>query len=172
MAALIKIDHSFTSRADRPDAIRFCSRCGQPAEEPPRTEEARNAPRVCEGCGMGLLLSCLKEALPGQGAAFLIVTADLGVSAVSLAAESLFGPERTLLGSSLLEVLTSPMGESTLGRSVAKAAMRAREPVVMPVRGMSPSAVGAGMLAARISTCGPPRGALVTVEPSGFGLRG
>ena len=35
----------------------------------------------------------------------------------------------------------------------------------MPVKAGTP----AGMLAARISTCGPPRAALITVEPSGFG---
>jgi hypothetical protein len=28
-----------------------------------------------------------------------------------------------------------------------------------------------GMLAARVTTCGPPRAALVTVEPTGFGRR-
>ena len=39
----------------------------------------------------------------------------------------------------------------------------------MPVRLRSPAAPGIGMLAARIATCGPPRAALVTVEPSGFG---
>ena len=38
----------------------------------------------------------------------------------------------------------------------------------MPVRLRSPAAPGIGMLAARIA-CGPPRAALVTVEPSGFG---
>jgi hypothetical protein len=37
------------------------------------------------------------------------------------------------------------------------------------VRLVSDEAPDIGMLAARIATCGPPRAALLTVEPSGFG---
>ena len=43
--------------------------------------------------------------------------------------------------------------------------------VVMPVRLRSEVARRMGTLAARIATCGPPRAALVTVEPSEFGKR-
>ena len=41
----------------------------------------------------------------------------------------------------------------------------------MPVRGLTANAAGLGMMTARISTCGRPRAALITVEPSGFGVR-
>jgi hypothetical protein len=43
----------------------------------------------------------------------------------------------------------------------------------MPVRLVRPGpAAGAvGTLAARVATCGPPRAALLTVEPSEFGRR-
>ena len=91
MAALIKIDHSFTTVAGRANAIRFCSRCGEPAEEPPRDDEPVSRTRVCEGCGMGMLLSCAREALPGAGAAFVIATVEATVSAVREAAEPVFG---------------------------------------------------------------------------------
>jgi hypothetical protein len=40
----------------------------------------------------------------------------------------------------------------------------------MPVR-LRSGAAGVGTMAARIATCGPPRAALVTVEPSEFGRR-
>lgn len=170
MAALIKIDHSFTSNgADRANTIRFCSRCGEPAEEPPRDERPMSQTRVCEACGMGMLLRCVRDALPGAGAAFVIVTVDLQVSAASVAAEHVFGPEQGILGESLLDIVTSPMGDAQLARMVGQAALRSREPTVIPVRGLEPRAQAAGTLAARISTCGPPRAALVTVEPSGFG---
>ena len=174
MAALIKIDHSFTSAAGRANAIRFCSRCGEPAEQPPRARgdaEGLARDRVCAACEMGVLLSCAREALPGAGAAFLIATVELAVSAVSEAAEGLFGAEQRVLGTPLTELLGSPMGDDRLARTVVQAAMRAREPAVMPMRVLTDGGAGLGMMAGRISTCGHPRAALVTVEPSGFGRR-
>lgn len=171
MAALIKIDHSFTSVAGRANAIRFCSRCGEPAEEPPLEEETISRTRVCQLCGMGMLLSCAREALPGAAAAFLIATVEATVSAVSEAAEPVFGAEQAVLGMPVADLLTSPMGDDRLLRTVIQAAMRAREPSVMPVRGLTAHADALGMMAARISTCGRPRAALITVEPSDFGRR-
>jgi hypothetical protein len=119
---------------------------------------------------MGLLLSCLREALPGVGACFAIVNADLTVSAVSEAGERVFGLEGDAIGAQLLELVTSPMGEDSLARTVARAALRPREPDVLPVRAVK-GHKRIGTLAARVSTCGPPRAALVTVEPSEFGHR-
>lgn len=171
MAALIKIDHSFTSVAGRANAIRFCSRCGEPAEEPPHDDDAIARTRVCAVCGMGMLLSCAREALPGAAAAFLIATVHATVSAVSEAAEPVFGTEQAVLGTPVGDLLTSPMGDDRLLHTVTQAAMRAREPAVMPVRGLTANADGLGMMAARISTCGRPRAALITVEPSDFGRR-
>ena len=117
---------------------------------------------------MGVLLSCTREALPGARAAFLIATVDLTVNAVSVGAEEIFGPEQEVIGTYLLDLVTSPMGDAHFGKLVTGAAVRSREPVVMPVKSLG-AAAEVGMLAARISTCGPPRAALVTVEPSGFG---
>jgi hypothetical protein len=169
MAALIKIDHSFTTRAARADILRFCTRCGEAAETPPADVGPLSQARVCDACGMGVLLSCTREALPGARAAFLIATAELKVNAVSVGAEKIFGPEQDVIGLNLLDLLASPMGDTHFAKVVTGAAVRSREPVVMPVKGMAVGARRAGMLAARVSTCGPPRAALVTVEPSGFG---
>ena len=121
--------------------------------------------RVCDVCGMGVLLSCTREALPGARAAFLIATYELKINAVSAGAEEIFGPEQEVVGTHLLDLVASPLGGSHFAKAVAGAAVRSRDPVVMPVKGPGVT----GMLAARISTCGPPRAALVTVEPSGFG---
>jgi PAS domain-containing protein len=166
MAALIKIDHTNASAAARAEAIRFCSRCGSPAA--PESEPLK-ATRVCTVCGMGMLLSCARQALPGAGAAFLIVTADLAVSAVSRAAEAVFGAEDEVLGAPLVDLLSSPLGEARLATTVAQAALRSRDPEVLPVRGLTPGSRRVGTMAARISTCGRPRAALVSVQASVFG---
>jgi hypothetical protein len=120
---------------------------------------------------MGLVLTCGRDAMPGAGAAFVIVNFDLSVSAVSDAGEKVFGAEQTLVGARLLEVVTSPLGDDQLARNVGQAAQRACAPVVMPVRLRSEHPRRVGTMAARIATCGPPRAALVTVEPSEFGRR-
>jgi hypothetical protein len=175
MTALIRIDRGpadgIVGAADpeRPKPIRFCSRCGHPADEPP--PRPRQRARVCDRCGMGMLLTCARDALPGDNAAFLIATFDLTISAVSEAGEKIFGPEQSLVGVHVLDLLSSPLGDDHLARHVGQAAQRACDPVIMPVRMSAKQARGVGTLAARIATCGPPRAALVTVEPSDFGRR-
>ncbi len=120
-----------------------------------------------------MILSCPKDALPGEAAAFLILDFELNVSAVSQAAERFFGKEKTLIGAGLLDLVTSPLGDDQLIRKASVAAQRPSDPTVMPVRLITPSgaAGSVGTLAARIATCGPPRAALLTVEPSEFGRR-
>jgi hypothetical protein len=118
---------------------------------------------------MGMVLTCPRDALPGEAAAFLVIDYELRVSAVSEGGEKYFGPEDELIGTDLLEVLSSPLGDDQLSRNASLAAQRPSDPVVMPVRLLSDKAPKVGMLAARIATCGPPRAALLTVEPSGFG---
>jgi hypothetical protein len=173
MTALIRIDRSLTpgTASDREKPIRFCSRCGHPSEKPARHHERFPRERVCARCGMGLMLTCERDALPGTAAAFLIVTFDLRLSAVSEAGEKIFGAEQSLVRCPLLDVLTSPLGDDQLIRHTGRAAQRACEPVVLPVRLATDRAAEVGTMAARIATCGPPRAALITVEPSDFGKR-
>jgi PAS domain-containing protein len=122
---------------------------------------------------MGMILTCSREALPGEAAAFVILDYELRVSAVSQAAERYFGKEKALIGSRLLDLVTSPLGDDQLVRKATVAAQRPSDPTVMPVRLLNPAngAGAVGTLAARIATCGPPRAALLTVEPSEFGRR-
>lgn len=170
MTALVRIDPSWTpAGGDRPKPIRFCSRCGHPAEEPPGRPELRK--RVCGRCGMGMVLSCPRDALPGESAAFLILDFELSVTAVSEAGERYFGKEKSVIGMSLLDLVTSPMGDDQLARRTAVAAQRPCDPVVMPLRLRAPGDDSVGTMAGRIATCGPPRAALLTVEPSEFGRR-
>lgn len=172
MTALIRIDRSWAELDGRERArtLRFCSRCGLPGGDTADNPDPFSRARVCEECGMGLLLSCARDALPGAGASFVIVTSEGLVSAVSEAGEQIFGLEADVVGRPFFDLVSSPMGDDSLAKAVAQAALRPREPVVMPVRTEAgPPRIGT--LAARISTCGPPRGALVTVEPSDFGRR-
>jgi hypothetical protein len=120
-----------------------------------------------------MVLSCPRDALPGEAAAFLILDYELRVSAVSEAGERYFGSEKTLIGNSLLDLVTSPLGDDQLARNASVAAQRPCDATVMPVRLLSPAdtAGHVGTMAARIATCGPPRAALLTVEPSEFGRR-
>src|SRR3954452_24819987 len=136
MTALIRIDRSLTpaTESDRGKPIRFCSRCGEPSEEPAKLGERFPRERVCRRCGMGLMLSCSRDAMPGTAAAFLLATYDLRVSAVSEAGEKIFGREQSLVSKPLLDLLSSPLGNDQLARSAGQAAQRACDPVVMPVR--------------------------------------
>jgi hypothetical protein len=120
---------------------------------------------------MGMVLSCARDALPGDAAAFVICTFELCVSAVSLAGERFFGKEEDIVGAHLLDLVTSPLGDDQLARHAGLAAQRACDPIVMPLRLVTEKPRTVGTLAARIATCGPPRAALVTVEPSEFGRR-
>ena len=168
MTALIRIDRSYTSAgAERERPIRFCSRCGTPSDAP--AGRPQHGPRVCERCGMGMLLTCSRDAMPGEAAAFLIATYEMRVSAVSQAGERIFGAERSLVGMPVLDLIGSPLGDDQLGRYIGQAAQRACDPVVMPVRVLE--LAESATLAARIATCGPPRAALITVEPTEFGRR-
>ena len=170
VTALTRIDPSSSpSGAPRTDSIRFCSRCGH-LSEPPRAQ--LHVPRrVCDRCELGVLLTCRHDALPGDGAAFLICTYELTVSAVSEAGEQILGPQDGLVGANLLDLATCPLGDDQLSRYAALAAQRPGEPVVVPMRLRTGKGESLGMLAARIATCGPPRAALVTLEPTGFGRR-
>jgi PAS domain-containing protein len=122
---------------------------------------------------MGMVLNCPREALPGEAAAFLILDYELRVSAVSEAGERFFGKEDSVIGAGLLDLITSPLGDDQLVRKTSVAAQRPCEATIMPVRLLAPteSDGSVGTMAARIATCGPPRAALLTVEPSEFGRR-
>ena len=162
MSALTRIEP--VSPPDEPSlsaSSLFCSRCGAVSPEATR--------RVCDRCEEGILLNCKREALPGDS--FVICTYELVVTAVSHAGEQIFGTQETVLGAQLLDLATCPLGEDQLSRHTALAAQRPRDPVVLPLRMRSKQGDSLGMLAARVTTCGPPRAALVSVEQTGFGRR-
>lgn len=161
-----------TKPGDPPAKKRFCSRCGEPTMEPPAgSEPPPFEQRVCGVCGMGILLRCNPDALPGAGSAFLIADHKLEIAAVSEAAESIFAPEEKLIGTGLMDLLTSTIGDRRLAKTVSRAALRVHDAVTVPTRLTGPKADEIGTMACRISTCGPPRAALIAVEPTHFGRR-
>jgi ribosomal protein S27AE len=144
--------------------IRFCSRCGTLFSGRNAHPDVQGRERVCSECGMGILLACPRDAMLTPQSWFLIVTRALRVSAVSEAAEGLLAPESEMLGTSLLQWMSSPLGADELAASVVRAARGTRQLMVLPVIVADQRKRRLGALEARVASCGPPRGALVTIE--------
>jgi hypothetical protein len=171
---LIHVDFEQTPNAqsEPPAKKRFCSRCGEPAMDPPiGAEPPVLEQRVCGICGMGILLRCNPDALPGAGSAFLIANRALEIAAVSEAAEPIFAPEEKLMGASLMDLVSSTVGDRRFAKTVSRAALRVHDAVTVPIRLTGAKAEEVGTMACRVSTCGPPRAALIAVEPTHFGRR-
>jgi ribosomal protein S27AE len=147
----------------RTERARFCSRCGMASEDRGPSAPEPGLERVCDKCGMGVLLTCAREALPDREDAFLVVTDHLTISAVSDAAEGVFGSEESLVGSSLLSSMSSPLGDDALTLLVAEAARGSREIHTVPLYAAGPRARRFRRLEGRIATCSSPRAALVVV---------
>jgi hypothetical protein len=110
---------------------------------------------------MGVYLACAPDARGTLGTFFLVVARDMRITAVSEGAETIFGDEAVLVGRPATAVLSSPVGNERLGRTIRRAAAGVRDGTAIPI-----SAPGLGPLEARISPCGPPRAALVAIEPT------
>ena len=163
MTAIAQIPGVHAASPPREERTRFCTRCSTMAEEP----EAQGVPfgfdRVCGRCGMGIMLTAPRKALPAPGAAFVVVTREGRISAVSETAEHLVGEEAGLLGMPVGSALTSDEGDDRLARQVARAAGGGRdvnEATLAPV----PQGSRPAKLKARIASCGPPRAALLVLE--------
>jgi hypothetical protein len=126
------------------NAVHFCSHCGAFHSD---------APRVCPACGLGVVLECAPGVLPRAGAAFLVVKADLRISAASEAAEAFLGDE--LVGQPLLEVLS---GDPGLPRWIARAAMGSGRVVSVALR------KGPRRINGRVAACGSPPAALLVLQ--------
>jgi hypothetical protein len=90
--------------------------------------------------------------LPREGAAFLVVKADLRISAASAAVEQYLG--EAVEGEPLLEVLS---GDPGLPRWIVRAAMGSSRVVSVALR------VGTRRVNGRIAACGDPPAALLVL---------
>src|SRR5947209_15938268 len=87
----------------------FCGHCGERREdaEPPAPHA-----RVCESCGLGLLMEAQKDLAPAPGDPFLLVDDRLRVHGMSAGAERLLGLiESEGHGRPIGELLVAPDAE-------------------------------------------------------------
>lgn len=153
---------------ERLERARFCTRCAATAAEGDGHAMPYGFDRVCDRCGMGVMLSAPRKALPDAGAAFVVVTREGRISAVSEPAERLVGDEAGLLGMPITTAVTSPEDEAQLLRSLARAAGGGREIVEGPVVHAGQPSGKPVRMNARIASCGPPRAALLVLEQAAF----
>ena len=113
---------------------------------------------------MGVMLTAPQKALPGPGAAFVVVTREGRISAVSETAEPLIGEERGLLGMPIASALASAESDERLARQVARAAGAGREVAQATLTPVLQAGDNPTRLSARIASCGPPRAALLVLE--------
>jgi hypothetical protein len=148
------------------ELTRFCTHCGSLFEAPMPAPDRPLKGRVCSRCSLGVVLTCAADLLDRGGAAFLVVTSDLRVSAASEAAEDLLGGDDGLFGRPLLSIITSPAGVAELARRVVRAAAGDRSVATLPVEPAGKRLEGM-TFEARIGGCTFPPAALVVVETAG-----
>ena len=144
--------------------MRFCTRCATTAAEPDGQGVPFGFDRVCGRCGMGVMLAAPRKALQAPGAAFVVVTREGRISAVSEPAEPLVGEEAGLLGMPVGSALASHDGDDRLARQVARAAGGGREVAEATLTPVPQAGHRPTRLTARIASCGPPRAALLVLE--------
>ena len=136
----------------------FCSYCGHSPEPGFET-------RVCESCGLGLVLRAPSDLAPTEGVAFVVVDASLTVGAVSDVAERFLEvAEATSVHRPVTELMEAADSEGA-GTDLATAIMWAargdrthRELYVRPANTFGVRC------RASIGPCGPPSAALVVLE--------
>ena len=137
----------------------FCGHCGA---EP----ETDIHGRVCESCGLGVLLTANADAAPGPNDPFMIVDGSLCVCAVSRVAEELLGTDETEavnrhLSEFLVPADAEASGPENLMDLVINAASDTSEAHVAVVR--PPDEFGI-RFRVQVGACGPPRAALLVLS--------
>jgi hypothetical protein len=145
----------------RPAKI-FCGHCArEPEGGAPRLTDSR----VCQGCGLGLLLEADPAMAPTPTDPFLVTDAGQHICAVSKAGESLLGvDEPQAVNRHLTDfIVPADLGHPaaySLAAAVVAAATGAAEPIHIAVR---PPAMFGVRHWARIGSCGPPSAALIVI---------
>jgi hypothetical protein len=145
------------------ETLTFCGHCGTR----PGWAEISEAPsRVCESCGLGLLLEAATNAAPHAGDAFMVLDSSLSVCALSSGAEELLATrEIDAVHRHITELLLPADAEAqareNLAVAVSWAARGEQSGRMVTVR---PANTFGVRLRARISSCGPPQAALVVFD--------
>jgi hypothetical protein len=121
---------------------------------------------VCSDCGLGIVLETRADCAPRAGAAFVVLDHSLSVCAVSAAAEELLATSETdAVNRHMTELLVpanvETSGPSNLAAAVTWAASGDDSIRVVTVR---PANVFGIRISARITSCSPPRAALLLFD--------
>lgn len=149
---------SYASRSDLSQP--FCSYCGHPPIGPGRVR----AHRVCMRCQMGVVLQAPEAAAPRHDEPFVIVDRQLAVQAVSRLAEVALSVEEPAGLDTLLEEFLICDGADHDQDEVAtlvELAFAGAEPSNrLTLRTVANPEI---RLQARVTSCGPPPGALIVL---------
>jgi hypothetical protein len=159
--ALVISDGPGTDHGDRQRWPAFCSSCGRAPEGEPTPFS-----RVCEACGMGLILRAPPGVAPGPTDAFLVVEATLAVGAVSSEAERFLDvAESHAIHRPVAELIEAADAEAP-GESLAAAIMWAARGDGIRELEVRPAHTFGVRCRARIGPCGPPRAAVLVFSDS------
>jgi hypothetical protein len=152
-----------TTDQEHAPRVHFCSHCGT---RPKSDQAERRDSRVCESCGLGLLLEASETNAPAKGGAFVVLDSSLSVCAVSAQAEQLLATRETeTVNHHVTEILvpadTEAQGPTNLAAAVTWAARGDDTVRTVTVR---PTNVFGVRLSARIASCGPPQAALLVFD--------
>lgn len=142
--------------------VSFCSHCGTrpaPGSVSPRS-------RVCDSCGLGLLLEARADVAPDAGGAFLVLDRWLAVCAVSRAAEELLDTsEPDAVNRHITDLLMPAGAEETRGENLsASVAWAARGDGGIRTAVVRPANTFGIRLTVRIASCGPSPAALLVLD--------
>jgi hypothetical protein len=121
---------------------------------------------VCPSCGLGLLLEASADDAPKVGDSFLVLDSSLAVCGVSQAAEKLLAMRETDVVDSPVSELIAPADSEPQARGnlTAAIAWAARGDTITRRVVVRPARTFGVRLAARIVSCGAPRGALLIFD--------
>jgi PAS domain-containing protein len=144
----------------------FCGHCAAPA---PSGQPPAPTARVCRSCGLGLLLESRRDVVPTDREAFLVIDSSLLIQAMSRRAQTLLAvSEEEAVNRPVAELLVPADAEAQaaagFAAAIAEAARGADDPANVFVRPWNTFGV---RMRARISSCGPPRAALVVLQGPG-----
>jgi hypothetical protein len=143
----------------------FCGHCAAPARG---GEAPAPVARVCNSCGLGVMLEARSDIVPDDREAFLVVDSSLLIQGVSRRAEQLLAlEEEAAINRPVAELLVAPDAEAGGGGSFAVAiadAVAGGEGLV--TKFVRPWNTFGVRMRARIGACGPPRAALIVLDDS------
>jgi hypothetical protein len=148
--------------ADRPRPdVHFCGHCGRP----PAEADIQPASRVCTRCGLGLIVAAQPDGAPTPADPFLLVDGQLAVCGVSRLAEELLMTTETdvvnaHIGDLLVPADVEVAGSDALINQIIHAARGSGQTHHVVLR---PAREFGIRFWARISSCGPPKAALIVL---------